>query len=159
MALGSIKRVLHDSVGHGAAGDGRHHLDVCLEAVARPPGELAEEDGASGWHRRTAERCSGFTATGKPAGAAGRDGPDRLQPAARDNPAVEAKDQNKLSGLLIPLPLAMAPWAMTAPVLLAQILGLFFKPRTAGLRRRAGDHSTAGTTGGAAGLGERWAVS
>ena len=51
----------------------------------------------------------------------------RLQPAARDNPAGDSKQQNKLSGLLIPLPLAMAPWAMTAPGLLAQIFGLFFK--------------------------------
>ena len=34
-----------------------------------------------------------------------------------------------------------------------------FQNRTAGLRRRAGDHSTAGTTGGAAGLAERRAVS
>ena len=51
----------------------------------------------------------------------------RLQPANRDNPADDSKQQNKLSGLLIPLPLAMAPWAMTAPGLLAQIFGLFFK--------------------------------
>ena len=51
----------------------------------------------------------------------------RLQPAARDNPAGDSKQQNKLSGLLIPLPLAIAPWAMTAPGLLAQIFGLFFK--------------------------------
>jgi len=51
----------------------------------------------------------------------------RLQPAARDNPAGDSKQQNKLSGLLIPLPMAMAPWAMTAPGLLAQIFGLFFK--------------------------------
>ena len=51
----------------------------------------------------------------------------RLQPANRDNPADDSKQQNKLSGLLIPLPMAMAPWAMTAPGLLAQIFGLFFK--------------------------------
>ena len=51
----------------------------------------------------------------------------RLQPAARDNPAGDSKQQNKLSGLMIPLPMAMAPWAMTAPGLLAQIFGLFFK--------------------------------
>ena len=51
----------------------------------------------------------------------------RLQPAARDNPAGDSKQQNKLSGLLIALPMAMAPWAMTAPGLLAQIFGLFFK--------------------------------
>ena len=51
----------------------------------------------------------------------------RLQPANRDNPADDSKQQNKLSGLLIPLPLAIAPWAMTAPGLLAQIFGLFFK--------------------------------
>ena len=51
----------------------------------------------------------------------------RLHPAARDNPAGDSKQQNKLSGLLIPLPMAMAPWAMTAPGLLAQIFGLFFK--------------------------------
>ena len=51
----------------------------------------------------------------------------RLQPAARDNPAGDSKQKNKLSGLLIPLPMAMAPWAMTAPGLLAQIFGLFFK--------------------------------
>ena len=51
----------------------------------------------------------------------------RLQPAARDNPVGDFKKQNKLSGLLIPLPMAMAPWAMTAPGLLAQIFGLFFK--------------------------------
>ena len=51
----------------------------------------------------------------------------RLQPAARDNPAGDSKQENKLSGLLIALPMAMAPWAMTAPGLLAQIFGLFFK--------------------------------
>ena len=51
----------------------------------------------------------------------------RLQPAARDNPAGDSKQQNKLSGVLIPLPMAMAPWAMTASGLLAQIFGLFFK--------------------------------
>ena len=51
----------------------------------------------------------------------------RLQPAIRESPASKAKEQNKLSGLLIPLPLAMAPWAMTAPGLLAQLFGLFFK--------------------------------
>ena len=51
----------------------------------------------------------------------------RLQPAVRETPASKAKEQNKLSGLLIPLPLAMAPWAMTAPGLLAQLFGLFFK--------------------------------
>ena len=51
----------------------------------------------------------------------------RQQPAARDNSAGDSKQQNKLSGLLIPLPMAMAPWAMTAPGLLAQIFGLFFK--------------------------------
>ena len=51
----------------------------------------------------------------------------RLEPAARDNPAGDSKQENKLSGLLIPLPMAMAPWAMTAPGLLAQIFGLFFK--------------------------------
>ena len=51
----------------------------------------------------------------------------RLEPAARDNPAGDSKQKNKLSGLLIPLPMAMAPWAMTAPGLLAQIFGLFFK--------------------------------
>ena len=51
----------------------------------------------------------------------------RLQPAARDNPAGDSKQQNRLSGLLIPLPMAMAPWAMTAPGLLAQSFGLFCK--------------------------------
>ena len=51
----------------------------------------------------------------------------RLQPAIRESPASKAKEQNKLSGLLIPLPLAIAPWAMTAPGLLAQLFGLFFK--------------------------------
>ena len=51
----------------------------------------------------------------------------RLQPAARDNPAGDSKQENKLSGLLIALPMAMAPWAMTASGLLAQIFGLFFK--------------------------------
>ena len=51
----------------------------------------------------------------------------RLQPAIRESPASKDKEQNKLSGLLIPLPLAIAPWAMTAPGLLAQLFGLFFK--------------------------------
>ena len=51
----------------------------------------------------------------------------RLQPAVRETPVSKAKEQNKLSGLLIPLPLAMAPWAMTAPGLLAQLFGMFFK--------------------------------
>ena len=51
----------------------------------------------------------------------------RLEPAARDNPAGDSKQENKLSGLLIALPMAMAPWAMTASGLLAQIFGLFFK--------------------------------
>ena len=51
----------------------------------------------------------------------------RLQPGVRESPASKAREQNKLSGLLIPLPLAMAPWAMTAPGLLAQLFGLFFK--------------------------------
>ena len=51
----------------------------------------------------------------------------RLQPAIRESPASKAKEQSKLSGLLIPLPLAIAPWAMTAPGLLAQLFGLFFK--------------------------------
>ena len=51
----------------------------------------------------------------------------RHQPAIRESPASKAKEQNKLSGLLIPLPLAIAPWAMTAPGLLAQLFGLFFK--------------------------------
>ena len=51
----------------------------------------------------------------------------RFQPGVRESPASKAREQNKLSGLLIPLPLAMAPWAMTAPGLLAQLFGLFFK--------------------------------
>ena len=51
----------------------------------------------------------------------------RLQPGVRESPASKAREQNKLSGLLIPLPLAMAPWAMTAPGLLAQLFGMFFK--------------------------------
>ena len=50
-----------------------------------------------------------------------------LQPAARDNPVVDSKKQDQLSGFLLPLPLAMAPWAMTASGLLAKIFGLFFK--------------------------------
>ena len=51
----------------------------------------------------------------------------RLQPAAARKLADNSRNERKLPGLLLPLPLAIAPWAMTAPGLLARIFGLFFK--------------------------------
>ena len=51
----------------------------------------------------------------------------RLQPATASKPADQSRHERKLPGLLLPLPLAIAPWAMTAPGLLARIFGLFFK--------------------------------
>jgi len=51
----------------------------------------------------------------------------RMQPATASKPADQSRHERKLPGLLLPLPLAIAPWAMTAPGLLARIFGLFFK--------------------------------
>ena len=51
----------------------------------------------------------------------------RLQSAAVKKPAETSRHERKLPGLLLPLPLAIAPWAMTAPGLLARLFGLFFK--------------------------------
>jgi chromate transporter len=51
----------------------------------------------------------------------------RLQSAAANKPAETSRHERKLPGLLLPLPLGIAPWAMTAPGLLARLFGLFFK--------------------------------